>query len=64
MKKARYRKVPKDEEDEDEEYKKQKANRSEIINAKLHSLFWIFLSAFLIYFTDFISLLYSDKINR
>jgi hypothetical protein len=62
---ARYRRVSQTEPDEQESNKKLRAERIEKITAKLHSLLWMILAAFIIYFTDLINLIQDpSKINR
>lgn len=62
---VRYRRIPQNEPEEIEETnKKMRAERMERISSKLHAFVWILVAAFIIYYTNMVNLLFSDKINR
>lgn len=61
---ARYRRVAQSEPEEEETNKKQQAQRIERITAKIHAAVWVALAGLLAYFTDFLHLLISNRINR
>ena len=60
---ARYRRVAQSDHEE-EESKKVRAERIDIITSKIHALFWVLAAIGVVYFTDFLSLIHSDEINR
>ena len=62
---ARYRRVPTSEDEkEQEESKKERANRIENISVKIHSLFWVLSAIFLVWFLEIQDLIFSSKLNR
>lgn len=62
---ARYRRVTQvDGAGEEESTKKVRAERADRISAKIHALVWVFAAMAIVYFTDFFTLLHSDKLNR
>jgi sugar phosphate permease len=63
---VRYRRVPHQDQDveQDHQDKKRQAERVERIVAKVHALFWVALACALVYFTDFLALVESDRVNR
>lgn len=62
---VRYRRIPQNEPEEIEETnKKMRAERMERISSKLHAFVWILVAVFIIYYTNMVNLLFSDRINR
>lgn len=62
---VRYRRVSASDENCEEEVKKQRAERIDYIQAKIHALFWVGTSIAIIYFTDLINIaLHDARINR
>lgn len=58
------RTIASEREETEETNKKLVAERTERIVSKIHAIIWVSLSIALIYFTDFFSLLLSNRINR
>ena len=62
---ARYRRVNQVEIGEEEEAKKQRAERIDYITAKIHALFWVLTALAIIYFTDLVNVAFNDtRVNR
>ena len=61
----RYRRVPVGELGEEEEAKKQRAERIDYITAKIHAVFWVGAAVAIVYFTDLVNVaLHDDRVNR
>jgi len=61
----RYRKVQSSEQDNEEEAKKQRAERIEKLNSKLHALFWVLCACGILYATDLPRVAFTDeRVNR
>ena len=62
---VRYRRVARDEDNEAEDKKKAQSDRIERFTAKLHALFWVCLSIFVVYYTELLEVaLYGEKVDR
>ena len=62
---ARYRRVNQTDVGEEEEAKKQRAERIDYITAKIHAFFWVSAALAIIYFTDLVNIAIHDtRVNR
>lgn len=57
---VRYRRLNVNDENCEEEVKKQRAERIDYIQAKIHALFWVGTAVAIIYFTDLINVALND----